>query len=463
MDISRGRLAPYLTTEAQGEIAQTRPLRPIFPFMRHLRCSTIDLTPLFLHDSLEELCLEMDYLSHYPDGHGRIIEAVVERICSYVPRLLRLRIGSKSASWMFRRELVPLFTTLMSLRIVVLPATIWHAAFWEALAMLPDLRILHMERWCYVTLCLYDVLQASVWESSPIQLLPGAFQSLHSFTGCFLSMQSSLALLLNPHFPLARLTYLELEFTYANGCQTVNLRTLMESIAPHLECLQVLRIRFTQLVYRSTLSSIDNPVDEPPLEFGVVSAFLSFRELNVFSIQHPHPIRMSEDDLATVAVRGTRFSEILLNPSPRWPHLGRLPSLSCLLPFAVHCHRLVRLGLCMDCRSHRSRIPTDLTFRKLKELYVGTSLVPAHMKMMYPDWVQPARYLATVFPEGCMVANDTSVRLGLEFRGPCADELAFPGFPYFEAAWRTIRRMVPVTHSVRRRMKVEEAMEVVRT
>lgn len=142
LDISRGTQVPCLSTEAQGEIAQTRPLVPIFLFIRHLRCSAIDLTPLFLNASLEELCLDMEYLSSYIDGHRRIVEAVVERICSYVPRLLRLRIRSKCAPWSFRQELVPLLETLTALRVLVLPATTWDTSVWEGLAILPDLKIL---------------------------------------------------------------------------------------------------------------------------------------------------------------------------------------------------------------------------------------------------------------------------------------------------------------------------------
>lgn len=461
LDISRlNRKVPYLSTDALGEIAQTRPFHTVFPFLRHLRCSTVDLTPLFLNESLEELCMEMDYLSHYSNGDGRIIEAAVERICCYAPRLLRLRVRSKAVLWVFRQEMVPLFKVLKSLRVVVLPATLWPAAVWEALAMLPDLRVLHMERRCYLTLCVREIFQPSTWESSPVKLLPGAFPSLESFTGCFLSLQSSLRLLLHPHFPLSRLTCLDLEFTYGSGCEIVDLSSFMDSTAPYLDCLQTLRIRYTQLVNHSALSSLGEPEEEPALEFRVVSAFLSFRELTIFSIQHPFPIRMTEDDLETVAIHGHRFSEIWLNPSPRLPHLGRLPSLGCLIPFALHCDELTRLGLCMDCCSRPNCAPFDVKFPRLEELYVGSSLVPAHMPRMYRDWVEQARYLATILPDGCKVINDTCDRLtGMEFSGELEEELSFPGFRYFEAAWRTICGMIAVIHAVRRRMKMEEAVD----
>lgn len=322
--------------------------------------------------------------------------------------------------------------------------------------MLPNLRILHMERRCHRVLYLYDAAEASIWESSPIRLLPGAFRSLEMFTGCFLSLRSALRLVLHPYFPLSHLTCLDLEFTYANGCEVVNLTSFMERTAPHLDCLQTLRISFTELVYRSSLSTIGSPDDVPSLDFSTISAFLSFRQLTAFCLHHPHPIRMTEDDLETVAVQGTRFSQIWLNPNPRWPHRDRLPPLSCLIPFAIHCPRLLLLGLCMDCSSLPACIPSNVRFGKLEELYVGTSLVPAHMDRMYPEWVKPARYLADILPEGCAVINDTSVRLGIESPGPDAVELQFPNFRYFEIAWRSICGMVAVIHAVRRRMETEE-------
>lgn len=443
-----------LSQRALGDIAQTRPDMVIFPHLRQLRTRIKDLTPLFMTVSVSELCVQVEL--HETASNRRIFQAMVARVQEYLPGLKKLRIDSRPNHARFEEQLPMLFNVLPKLAIVLIPCQVLSPATLQSLSSLRDLTRLYVETKVSEPVVLKKMEDATGLETADVPLRSGAFPALRYFGCCFLSIDSSLRLLLHEHFPCATLTGLWVCFTYGGGRDSAVVKVFLESVCSHLKSLEMLSIRFSELII--TESGPSDEGEEQPLQFKDIATFLDMRTLTGFSVEHPCPIRMTEEDAYAVAIGGRRFTEIWLSPAPRWPSACPLLPLRTLALFAASCPRLRRLGLCLDCTTPAEMPADGIKLCRVVELFVGDSLVIAHKRRMFKTWFPIARYLASILPPGCRV-RASSGPLRADPDNP--SRWVRPGrwlreqYPYIEEAWVAISQMTKVIQEVRMRMSEE--------
>lgn len=439
-----------ISARAMGDIAQTRPDFIIFPFLRRLRSSARQLTPLLMSPSVVDLWVDMEAMD--PCGDMSDIRTLVDRICIYFPQLETLHIDSGPRFHRCGENMIRLFDCLVHLREVVLPGQVITPELLCCLSQLPELIDLQVSTSPRNSIILADASEASSLDWEDVMLFSGAFPKLRRFTSCFLSTVPSIRTFTHVQFPAHILTDVALEFAYGLGKECEGLKVFMDAVAPHFLALESLSIRFSELMLLSGGTTATTP---QCLHFADICGFLHFPSLTSFSIDHPCPIRMSEDDAYTVAMQGRRFEEIFLSATPRWADSSALLRLSALIPFATYCPRLRRLGLCMDCSAPCRSPPEGAKFVRIIELHVGESLVSSQRRRMYTEWITVARYLAGILTFNCKIVASLG---GSQIRssGTALRGWKHEDYPFLGEAWTAIAGMMCVVQDTRVRMAAEE-------
>lgn len=439
-----------ISERAMGDIAQTRPDLVVFPSLMKLRSSARQLTPLLMSSSIVDLGIDMEGQDPFADMSD--MQTLVDRICLYLPQLEILRIDSGPRFHRCKENLIRLFACLVHLREVVLPGQILTPELLSSLSLLPQLIDLQVATPSRHSIILAHAHEASSLDSEDAIFFHGAFPKLRRITLCFLSTGSSVRTFTQADFPAHRLTDVSLEFAYGGGMKPVELKEFMNAVAPLFLALESLSIRFSELVLLSGGTTV---MKEQYLYLCDILGFFLIPTLTSFTIDHPCPVRMSEEDAYTVAIHSGRFTEIFLSPRPRWANPSDLLPLSALIAFAIHCPRLRRLGLCVDCSIPPRTPPDSASFACLVELYVGESLVPSRRRRMYREWVNVAKYLAGILSSNCNIVaslgcNDDSIGSTVSRVWKRED------YPFLWEAWTAIAGMMCVIQDTRARLAAEE-------
>lgn len=85
-----------------------------------------------------------------------------------------------------------------------------------------------------------------------------------------------------------------------------------------------------------------------PLTMNVLKPLLSMRRLESLVLEHPMPPNLSDEELGEFSLCFPELRHLELCVQARGSFEGVVPTLSCLLPFAQNCRKLISIGIYMD-------------------------------------------------------------------------------------------------------------------
>lgn len=252
------------------------------------------------------------------------------------------------------------------------------------------------------------------------------------------------AFFLQPAFPLANLTIVWIHAPTVPDPSQVE--ALFDDLSRAVPTLVDLSLGLLRLSYTGP-SDLE---DAKPLTLQTILPITRCPSLRSFSISHPRPIPLTDEQVEEF-VRSLHpdFEELLLNPNPLIATPPTL-TLKAFLPLASRFRKLKELGLYFDSTivpprptSHQGRFAPDLVF------WVGRSYLPASPLSSYAT---VARFLALFIPvettwylpgEGPIFTRFTSEWLD-EMSGSLSDTNGF------KQGWKLVQAMVLVVAEERK-------------
>lgn len=430
-----------LHTVTIHELAHGRTNSVIFPNLRELHVEENILYPFFMSDTVTSLHLgllstttttETDVFSRLS---GRHRPTLVQHICERMPRLtdLRIRLFGTVLAQATEADIACLIRGLPRLKIVDLPLYDMSLPIWHALSELEWLEQIG-EGFPAHPLLFGEPNHLRSFGPPQSPLKPNAFPSLETLLFPADSVEKALPFLVQPHFPLSRLSALHLRLPFAAEVQPEDVKHLISVLAgacPSLYLLDLCIHPAEPFTY-SDLSLVS------PLRFEHIQDALAFRSLTHFIISHTHPIEVTESDLTSFASQWYHLESLRLNPRPLALPAPTL-TLHALEIFAEYCPNIWSLGLYMDATSPPEP-PHPAAHRFVfQNIYVGRSSIPS-----YPaSCSKVAEYLAR-----CIASWD-SVRLTEHlFHDEVTHESLHEGQPdpapisEYEKSWEVVEEMI---------------------
>ncbi|KAG1869261.1 hypothetical protein C8R48DRAFT_631791 [Suillus tomentosus] len=196
------------------------------------------------------------------------------------------------------------------------------------------------------------------------------------------------------------------------------------------------------------------------ITFNTLAPLLSFPNLGTFQVMHKYPVNITLEEIEELACRWPSLESLTLNEEPLIMHDFTL-DLRALIPFALHCPKLRRLGLFID--ADPSKIPPMLElkpFAALCFLSVGTS------RAQDPEAV--AAFLSHLCPPKCKLeVGVTWTSFGVRSCRLLDDYLRVEITKRFHP-WKSARDILPILIQLRREEReksraLQEEVEDLRT
>jgi hypothetical protein len=165
---------------------------------------------------------------------------------------------------------------------------------------------------------------------------------------------------------------------------------VLSTIVKHCQHIEHLDLQF--IPYRN-ISIHDLSIGENCLSLDHLRPFLNLPRLSTFHISHPYPLHLTLDDMEHIAKGCSLIEDLVLNCNPIVTDRHYLP-LQAVIPFALHCLKLKRLGLFL--KSSLSDLPVDgPRFKYLNTMVLGASQISVGTEY------NTIQYLRNLVPSNC--------------------------------------------------------------
>ncbi|KAG2113408.1 uncharacterized protein F5147DRAFT_680821 [Suillus discolor] len=196
------------------------------------------------------------------------------------------------------------------------------------------------------------------------------------------------------------------------------------------------------------------------ITFNTLAPLLSFPNLSTFQVMHKYPVNITLEEIEELACRWPSLESLTLNEEPLIMHDFTL-DLRALIPFALHCPKLRRLGLFIDANPSNISPTLELKpFAALCFLSVGTS------RAQDPEAV--AAFLSHLCPPKCKLeVGVTWTSFGVRSCRLLDDYLRVEITKRFHP-WKSARDILPILIQLRREEReksraLQEEVEDLRT
>lgn len=435
-----------LISTAVIEIAKTRTVATVFPNLRAIYASTDELDLIYMSCSVTKLHLSLNYT---PDELLTPLSytALFRHMADRMPRITILELWSWKLSDIYHENITGLIDSLPELQIVMLPRYFFTTRIAHSLSRLRHLQEINMQ----FDDVEGDELALSASMTPKCTLEEGAFPKLSVITFSASTVPDILAFFTQPAFPLANLTVVWVHAPIVPDPSHVE--ALFADLLRAVPSMVDLSLGLLRLSYTGP-SDLE---DVKPLTLRTILPVTRWSSLRSFSVSHPRPISLTDDEVEAFArALHVDFEELLLNPNPLIATPPTL-TLKAFLPIASRFRKLKELGLYFDATivpprptSHRGRFAPDLVF------WVGRSYLPVSPLSSYAT---VARFLALFIPvettwylpgEGPIFTRFTSDWLD-EMSGSLSDVKGF------KQGWKLVQAMVLVV--LEERKAREEAVQ----
>ena len=327
-------------------------------------------------------------------------------VTSRMPNLTSLDIHSFVPMHAIETDMVIFIEQLQKLKKITFPRFYLTTKVTEALSRLSQLEIIEFQ---------YSDEQgygdpADVTPFTP-NLTEGAFPSLwdHSMNTSF----DDATRFINAKFSPTNLTSLYIDSDFIETPSSIhNFLSVIAEKCQLLKSLALISLREASLVPDITDDDITLDVLKPVLKLPCLS---------VMEFVHQRQLALTQVDIQLLASSWPSLETLILNNEP--VHLSQSNlTLTALLPFAKHCHKLTHLGLFLDATSVEdgSFDQTDLIpFQSLKRLSMGVSMIT--------DTEHVSLCLSRILPLGCKLdsgitwdkATDINIVISLKVEKRC--------------------------------------------
>lgn len=231
-----------------------------------------------------------------------------------------------------------------------------------------------------------------------------SFQNLQYFAFTASSSLSAIGIFSDVNFPAGNLLDVWIRFPKATCIQPAGIYKLLVYMKRRCGSLERLTLRIS---FQHDWELEDKKLPVEYMTYHHFSPCFDFPSLTEFTVDHSLPLQLTDDDMAQIAQRATRFRKLWLNPYPIADTTPKL-TLDCLIPLARHCHEMQSLGL---------YLATDIScvarvtprFHALRNLFVGSSKVYAltseddhHSNII---WEDIAIFLVSVLPSWTIITH----------------------------------------------------------
>lgn len=431
-----------LARAAWQDIAVTRPQLCIFRNMAHLRSPLSLLTAVVLSPSLSSLTIVVDPRNLTETSES--MERASDTIVSISPSITSLHISGSDRDSSLPNSSGRLISRLTGLTKVILPASVLNTFVLWILSRLEHLRDIIIDAETPDQLQFSDIIRLREQENDDIPFLLESFRVLHTFSLRCLSTRTATRLLTHHHFPAYRLRSLWIKLVYEGTENDIDLKDLLACLVDGCPLLQVLTVRCSCARIEDDLSS-SNKLSS--LTFDDIFLFTKISLLTSFTLGHPYAVALTSEDICRLARSCERFTHIWLNPCPRSSRFPGL-SLDALLPFALYCPRLLRLGLYFDTTQHFDSVSAMVYFDSLQELFLGFSTIDDDG--FYPRFdlcSQISLLLFYLLPRECFLRTiDDYTDRGADL----FSRSALSGIPVrswdIQSNWKIVRIMIALMH-----------------
>jgi hypothetical protein len=279
-------------------------------------------------------------------------------------------------------DMISLIEQLPKLKRITFPRFYFTTKVAEALSRLSHLEIIEFQ---------YSSEQG---YGDPMDVTPfipnlteGAFPSL--FDHSMSSTVDDAARFINTKFFPTNLTMLYIDSNFIESPSSIhNFFALVAENFQQLKSLALISLRDA-----SSEPDVDQTTDAD-ITLDVLKPLLKLPGLSMMELVHQHQLALSQVDIELLASSWPSLETLILNNEPVCLSRSKL-TLTALLPFAKHCHKLSHLGLFLDATSVDESFyqPNLIPFRNLKRLSMGVSIIT--------DTESVSLYLSRILPLGC--------------------------------------------------------------
>lgn len=431
-----------ISKDVFDEISRSRVSLNILPSLRTLIWLTesvdrMRLSLLFQHESITAFTVYLHKTS------SQSLSMFFKEVLLRMPNLTHLDLRFDFPASEVEAELIELFSGLLKLRRVIMPAYTFTSRIMETLSRQRDLGTIQFE---FLDLQGHGEME-DVVSWSP-QLHEGAFPSLWD-----LSLSANLPDLtsfLTANFAPTNLTSLYVHVLSAPSLEHVG--TFLRAVSENCQALTHLYMDFfTSSVIPPT------PSTWPRLSWETLRPLLSCPNLVSFELRWDHPLELTQVDIEEIASSWPELEVLLLNCEPMDNSVPPTLGLEALLPFARHCTKLRELGLYLSALSDVPEAPrlSDRVkpFHCLRRLTVGLSCIE--------DAGQVALFLSQLCPLDCEILSGVTwpedfAVVETEENMDALTSLATTAAEWFHK-WAEVQKMLPLLTKLR--MQERQARE----
>lgn len=384
-------------TDARRQLSEGPRAPGLFPRLRSLRLPSDGLGPDLptMSDSVHNLEIRVGQGMWPPSQYSSWLGDISQRM----PKIVEFKIQSMHLSLeILEQEICRLISSLTLLEKITLSFYCLLPSMVSQLSRVKSLRNIEMEN----NALLYGRTR-DVEDFHPV-LDSSSFPSLKTLHFCS-SLEDARTFLGGAYSPAFRLTSLWLRVIFP-GTETQHrtsrcFRSLLELLANacgHLERLEI--------TMSAPYGSDEDEMESlPRITYSDFSCVARFRSLKAFSIQHVHPIEITDADAETLASQCPRMEELTLNAYPTFiPQAADLDiaatslSVRSLASFAAHCPHLKSLAIYLHIDDDIQHVDSSAysRFRTLEVLNFGHTHAPRLAR--HKDICS---ILFSILPRGC--------------------------------------------------------------
>ena len=301
-------------------------------------------------------------------------------------------------------QTITLFSSLHSLRKLVLPRYTLTAKLVESLSLHSRLEIIEFQYYDHQGCGEQEDL--SVFDPT---LPEGAFPALWDLS-MTLTCDAAARFFDLPYAP-AHLTMVFLDsHLIETPADILHLFTVLADNCPLLHTLGL-------TTYIDATSPLPNELveNEACITIETLTPLFRCTKLISFDIDHHRPLYLRQSDLETLASKWPSIEVLLLNCEPAYVDHPTF-TLEALFPFARHCPRLLHLGLFVDASNGSVPgapvLPEEYpVFKSLKKLFVGVSMIDEGGEGAV------ALFLSQLCPVGCVLDSGVTWEEAAEVTG----------------------------------------------
>ncbi|KZS93845.1 hypothetical protein SISNIDRAFT_454290 [Sistotremastrum niveocremeum HHB9708] len=328
LNISDGAMIDILATLPQGEV--------LLPSLRKLEwednChgSTFPFITIMFHNRLQDVHLKVDDIDV-----NIILQHLARR--SPVIKTLHLKMNETPVRQRFgfigmQNEIAEIVKSFRSLHSIALPPELYSVDAIRNLSFNSGLVRLWLTTFAIKETKVDDrERQREIHDRSP-----------DNFTGLRALSLTSVGLINLSNTPIAG---------YMAGIVSLHVEILQEDHPSgflRLVATSYPNLRDLVMIYAMWRPPLTRASFQGALTMDLLEPLLSMRRLQSLVLDHPVPPNLSDADLGRLALAFPELKHLELCVQASGDHQEKVPTLSCLLPFAEHCRKLISIGIYID-------------------------------------------------------------------------------------------------------------------